>query len=276
MMPLGPRAELRAVTGADVAQRNRELYDTMDDRVWHLAVYQPVFGGARYINMGGELLARDLATMLKIAEGAHVLDLGCGTGDLAVRLTALTGAHITGVEVNRRQAERAREAAKQCRRGSLTVIETDAADWTPDRHFAAGYSADTLMLVPSWPAFLSAARHAIAEDGNFVASMILGSELTDAERQYFWEEDGFVMLPNRTRASELFATAGFRNVTWAERNDWALKCLSRIFDSVMLHREQIEASVGAAGWRDWLDVNAAYLDCFRSGKMEYVIAVARS
>ena len=84
-MTIADSASVEAVVASpvDIRRRNRELYDNVDGPVWHLAVYEPVFGGARYINMGGEPLVAKLIDMLGIGEADPVLDLGCGTGDLA-------------------------------------------------------------------------------------------------------------------------------------------------------------------------------------------------
>lgn len=264
------------MTNAETLRRNRELYDDVDGPEWRLAVYEPMFAGARYINLGGEALVERLAELLAARAAGPIFDLGCGTGDFAVRLAALTGAHITGVEINPRQAERARASAGTCRRGSLTVVEADAAAWRPGRVFGAGYSIDTLMLVPDVPVFLSAARGAIGEDGCFVASLILGSRLSDEERRYFCSQDGFVSLSTREQATANLAGAGFRKVEWEIRQEWALHGLARSLAGLRASRHAIADAIGEAGWQNWRDVGAAYLDCFQSDKLHYAIVTARA
>src|SRR4051794_31600766 len=65
-----------AASPVDILRRNQELYDDVDGPVWRLAVYEPIFGGARYINMGGEPLVAELIDTLSIREADRLLDLG--------------------------------------------------------------------------------------------------------------------------------------------------------------------------------------------------------
>lgn len=265
-----------AAGSADIERRNRELYDNVDSPVWRLAVYEPVFAGARYINMGGEPLVDELIGLLDIAEGDPVLDLGCGTGDLALRICSLTGCHITGVEMNARQAARARETAQGLARGRLAIEHADATRWTPSRLFKAVYSIDTLMLIPDWPAFLGAARRALSdESAALVASVILDNGLSESQRRAFWDEDGFIGLLRKPAAERHFIDAGFARQQWTCRNEWALACLGRIDAALHAEQQAIRRMMGDAAWDDWVRMNAAYLECFRSGKLTYATVLAR-
>jgi cyclopropane fatty-acyl-phospholipid synthase-like methyltransferase len=265
-----------AARPVDIRRRNHQLYDDVDSLVWRLAVYEPLFGGARYINMGGEPLVAELIDMLGIGEADPVLDLGCGTGDLAGRICSLTGCHITGVEMNARQAARARQTAHGLTRGRLKIEHADATRWPSRRQFKAVYSIDTLMLVPDWPAFLHAARRALAdENGAFVATFILDNGLNESQRRVFWEEDGFIGLLRKPDAERQFTEAGFARQQWKCSDEWALACLGRI--DAALHAEQlpIRRAMGDAAWENWVRMNAAYLECFRSGKLTYAMVMAR-
>lgn len=265
------------VTRRDVLRRNRALYDNADGAVWRVAVFDAVNGGRRYINMGGEALVRQAIATLGISDGSRVFDLGCGNGDFSARIAAATGAAVTGLEINARQAARAREAAATLPRGSLTVIEADAGAWRPAPIFDAGTSVDTMMLVGDWGAFLGAARAALATpNAGFLATFIIGNDLTARARRYYWEQDGFVMLPTRGEARDAFRRAGFASLRLMARNRWAARCLTGIGAALAAHRAEIEASTGRDGWRDWRDVTAAYLRAFRSGRLSYVLVHAKT
>jgi cyclopropane fatty-acyl-phospholipid synthase-like methyltransferase len=268
--------EAVAASSADILRRNRELYDNVDGPVWRLAVYEPVFGGARYINMGGEPLVAELIDMLGIGDADPVLDLGCGTGDLAGRICSLTGCHITGVEMNARQAARARQTADGLTRGRLEIEHADATRWSSCQRFKAVYSIDTLMLIPDWPAFLDAARRALSdESAAFVATVILDSGLNEAQRRAFWEEDGFIGLLRKPDAERQFTDAGFARQQWKCRDQWALACLGRIDAALYAEQQPIRRVMGDAAWQNWVRMNAAYLECFRSGKLTYATVMAK-
>jgi cyclopropane fatty-acyl-phospholipid synthase-like methyltransferase len=268
--------ETVAASAVDILRRNQELYDNVDGPVWRLAVYEPVFGGARYINMGGEPLVAELVDTLGIGDADPVLDLGCGTGDLAARLCSLTGCHITGVEMNARQAARARQAAHGLTRGRLDIERADATRWSSSRRFKAVYSIDTLMLIADWPAFLHAARRALPDQGGaFVATVILDSGLNDSQRRAFWEEDGFIGLVRKSGAESLITEAGFARQQWKCRDAWAIACLGRIDAALHAEQQPIRRAMGDAGWQNWVRMNATYLECFHSGELTYAMVVAR-
>jgi cyclopropane fatty-acyl-phospholipid synthase-like methyltransferase len=275
MRPNAEPTPALGATPAQISRRNRDLYDDVDGAIWRLAVYEPLFGGARYINLGGDPLARRVVELLGVGEGDPVLDIGCGTGDFARRIASLSGAHITGLEMNPRQAERARVAAQECRSGRLTIVEADAVHWVGTSRFRATYSVDTLMLIADWRAVLRRVRNAMSEDGLFVATVILDGGLDQASRRYFWEQDGFISLPNRERAVCDFIASGLRRVRWEQHDEWALQALARITESLAQHRPLIEEVIGAAAWREWAEVNSAYLSAFRQGKMTYQLVEAK-
>ncbi|MBR1031486.1 cyclopropane-fatty-acyl-phospholipid synthase family protein [Bradyrhizobium liaoningense] len=265
-----------AANPVDFLRRNQELYDNIDSPVWRLAVYEPVFGGARYINMGGAPLVTELIDMLGIGVNDPILDLGCGTGDLAGRICSLTGCHTTGVEMNARQAERARETAQGLTRGRLEIAHADATRWSSFRQFKAVYSIDTLMLIPDWPAFLHVARRALSDQGTaFLATVILDDGLSESERRAFWEEDGFVALLRKPDAERQFTDAGFARQQWTCKDEWALACLGRIDAALHAEQQAIRHMMGDAAWQNWVEINAVYLECFRSRKLTYAMVMAR-
>lgn len=260
----------------DIWRRNQELYDNVDSPVWHLAVYEPVFGGARYINMGGEPLVAELINILSIGNADQVLDLGCGTGDLAGRICSLTGCHITGVEMNTRQAARARQVAQTLTRGRLEVEHADATRWSSCRRFRAVYSVDTLMLIPDWRAFLHAVRRALADVSSvFVATVILDNGLNEAQRRMFWQEDGFIGLLQKSDAESQFSASTFAQQQWKCKDEWAVACLKRIDMALRAEQKSIQRMMGDAAWENWIRMNAIYLECFLCNKLTYAMVLAK-
>jgi cyclopropane fatty-acyl-phospholipid synthase-like methyltransferase len=260
---------------SEILKRNRQLYDGIDSAVWRMAVFDPVYKGRRYVNMGGDRLVDELIHVLGIEEALAVLDLGCGPGEVGARIASSTGAHVTGVDINPNQIRLAHLAAAACTRGSFEPMEADAARWTPPRAYHAAYAVDTLMLLADWRPFLACALAAVrTAAGRFAATTILGEHLAAADRRYFWEQDGFVKLPPRQQAEREFVDAGFRSVRCSYHNDWAVDCLERICMALVERRPAIEAEIGQTSWQDWHDVNCRYLEAFRSGTLSYVLFLA--
>ncbi len=76
-----------------------------------------------------EQRAADLVRALGLAPGRHVLDLGCGWGELLLRIVAAhPGSTGTGVDTSRRALDRGRRAASQ--RGLYERVEFVEADVT--------------------------------------------------------------------------------------------------------------------------------------------------
>ena len=114
----------------------------------------------------------------------------------------------------------------------------------------------------------------MSEDGIFVATVILDGGLDQASHRYFWEHDGFISLPRRECAVRDFIASGLRRVRWEQHDEWALQTLARITKSLARRRLLIEEVIGATAWREWAEVNSAYLSAFRCGKMTYQLVEA--
>ncbi|WP_150238120.1 class I SAM-dependent methyltransferase [Nocardiopsis quinghaiensis] len=67
-----------------------------------------------------ERVSDRVAQALGARSGERVLDAGCGTGGLALRLARATGARVTGVTISRYEVRRARERARLEPGGSKT------------------------------------------------------------------------------------------------------------------------------------------------------------
>jgi 2-polyprenyl-3-methyl-5-hydroxy-6-metoxy-1,4-benzoquinol methylase len=67
-----------------------------------------------------------------VATGEHVLDVGCGKGELAYDLATRGGAYVTGIDVNRTSLAFARARFPSDR---LELVESDALEWVPPRRF---------------------------------------------------------------------------------------------------------------------------------------------
>lgn len=96
--------------------------------------------------------------------GEHILDLGCGDGQLTQRIAA-TGASVTGIDASPTMAAAARA------RG--IAVEEASAESLPfaDRSFDAVFSNAALHWVRNQDAMLAEVRRVLRSKGRFVAEM---------------------------------------------------------------------------------------------------------
>ncbi len=84
--------------------------------------------GMRLITLGRvTLLHRLLAEVSVPRPGAHVLEIGCGTGAVTEQLVA-RGAVVTALDQNPEMLELARKRLREAPNGSLTFLESTAAE----------------------------------------------------------------------------------------------------------------------------------------------------
>ncbi|KAJ9132356.1 Sterol 24-C-methyltransferase [Pleurostoma richardsiae] len=91
-----------------------------------------------------------LAHAIGIQEGMKVLDVGCGVGGPAREIAKFTGAHITGLNNNDYQIERATHyAVKEKLSGQLKFVKGDFMQMSfPDNTFDAVYAIEATVHAP--------------------------------------------------------------------------------------------------------------------------------
>jgi sterol 24-C-methyltransferase len=91
-----------------------------------------------------------LAHQIGIKEGMKVLDVGCGVGGPAREIAKFTGAHITGLNNNDYQIDRARQyAVKEKLSDQLEFVKGDFMQMSfPDNSFDAVYAIEATVHAP--------------------------------------------------------------------------------------------------------------------------------
>lgn len=252
---------------------NRRLYDDTDSIVWQLAVYSPVHGGRSFVNMGGAALLDRIAADANIGPSTRVLDLCCGTAAPSVHLAERTGCSVTGIEINPRQAEQARNHARSSA-GRVTIVEADAVAWRSESRFDVALTLDSLMLIADWHAFLGNALNSLVPKGRFFASLVCGDGLDDADRHMLWEEDGFISLPTPREAAARLSDIGLKGIETTDLQAEAMSCLHQIDTALSRHRGEIEQHEGREGFAVWQDMSAIYIDLFETGRLKYILLSA--
>ena len=108
---------------------------------------------------------RHLATKLRIAPGAKVLDIGCGWGGLALYLAEIAGAHVTGITLSREQHQRAQNRAQERGRRDVEfkLLDYRDLDGRFDRIVSVGMFEH--VGVGFYDVFFNQCAKCLAEDG---------------------------------------------------------------------------------------------------------------
>ena len=107
--------------------------------------------------------AAELVHLLRPGQGEHILDLGCGTGQLAARI-AESGAFVVGVDRSAAMIGEARRSHPAIRFG---VAEATALPFTSE--FDAVFSNAVLHWVKETDRAAASIAHALKPGGRFVA-----------------------------------------------------------------------------------------------------------
>ncbi|KAK4222328.1 sterol 24-C-methyltransferase erg-4 [Podospora fimiseda] len=110
-----------------------------------------------------------LAMKIGINEGDKVLDVGCGVGGPAREIAKFTGAHITGLNNNDYQIDRATRYAVQERlSGQLKFVKGDFMQMSfPDNSFDAVYAIEATVHAPKLVGVYSEIYRVLKPGGKF-------------------------------------------------------------------------------------------------------------
>ncbi|UGQ12343.1 methyltransferase domain-containing protein [Yinghuangia sp. ASG 101] len=146
--------------------------------------------------------------------GDHVLDIGCGTGRSALRLTQQRGARVTGVAISRQQIERANKLARDHKLLDKLVFEHADAAQLPyaDATFDSAWAVESICHMDRAKALGEAWRVLRPGGVLMVLESVLTDALTEAERAVF---DGMLASNLPLRMPEFFGLvdqAGFQTL----------------------------------------------------------------
>ncbi|KAF3807904.1 Sterol 24-C-methyltransferase erg-4 [Colletotrichum gloeosporioides] len=146
--------EIRQARTADYASLTRQYYNLATD------LYEYAWGASfhfcrfAYGEAFSRAIARHehyLAHNMGLKGGMKVLDVGCGVGGPAREMVKFTGCHVTGLNINQYQVQRATNyAAKEGLSHKLDFVQGDFMNIPfPDNSFDAVYAIEATVHAPS-------------------------------------------------------------------------------------------------------------------------------
>lgn len=262
----------------ELARKNRENYDDVVGPVWQL-IYESVHDGREFINLGGRAILDEIAERSRFGKSTRVLDLCAGQAAPACYLAEICGARVTAVEINPRQAERAR--ANVAKKSStvqqrVDVVEADATRWRSSSRYDSVVSLDSLMLIAAIDGLLATAAMHLEPGGAFWATTLCaGTRLGDDLRRFAWDLDGMARLVPPDDELRAMSEAGFVDVSAEDRTALAVDVSERIDAALVHHRAVIVESIGSREYDGWIEASRRYLDGLKSGQLVYALLRGR-
>lgn len=198
---------------------DEDLYDTQ-----HIDFLEELWGEGFLSPGGPEEVARVLQGV-DIA-GKHVMDIGCGSGAIAVALVKEYGAaHVTGIDVEDPVCEAARKRASDASVVDQVTITKVSPGPFPfgDATFDVVVSKDSIIHIPDKEAMAKDAFRVLKPGGQFAASDWLMSHdgpPSDQMADYIAAEGLEFAMASPDRYAKAMSDAGFVDVELVNRNAW--------------------------------------------------------
>src|SRR6476660_717971 len=252
---------------AAVREKQLKVWDMADDPRWHLTVYEPVYGGRIFANLGGPALLDYVGAYAGLGPQHYVLELGSGMGDGCEYIASHFGSRVTGVEISARQIERARDRHRDSHLRGFDFIHADMMQWEPPRRYDAIYFGDMLGVAQDRRALLGRVHRWLAPGGAFtITDVVAGSGISESDRAFIWAEDGF-NVPFESDGLAMIRPVGFQNPDVIDITDAAVTLQNTILEASYRHQETLINAVGADTWRAWVECATEYKRLFAERKL---------
>lgn len=163
----------------------------------------------------------EFLSWLGLATGKTLLDVACGAGGPALRIAALTGCTLTGVDVHEKAISTARSLASQRGlegRADFRVVDADKQLPFPQSSFDAITCIDAINHLPNRPRVLADWARLLKPGGRvlFTNPAVVTGPLTNAEIAVRGLSGSYLFVPSGYD-ERVIAQCGLRVVTSEDR-----------------------------------------------------------
>lgn len=188
-----------------------------------------------------------LIEKVNLTAGQTLLDVGCGVGRPAIRLSQCTGSSVTGITVSADQVARATRLAEQ--HGVADRVRFHRADATmlpfDDASFDAAWAFESLLHMPDRMHVLREIWRVLRPGGRFVLTDVTEERpLSDEQRALLYGSFMLRSLETIERYPALVAGAGFVVDEVIDISAHTKRTLQFVSDALIQKRDDIRALYG--------------------------------
>jgi cyclopropane fatty-acyl-phospholipid synthase-like methyltransferase len=250
-----------------VREKQLQVWDVSDDPRWRLTIYEPLYGGRIFANIGGPALLDYMGAYAGLGPEHSVLELGSGMGDGCEYVATHFGARVTGVEMSTQQIERARQRHPDRRSRGFDFVEADMLQWEPSERYDVVYFGDMLAVAQDRRAVLERV-HRWLRPGGFLTmtDIVAGPDINDEDRAFIWAEDGFE-VPFEADSLAMIRDVGFQELDVTDMTHTVVTLQETILQASYRHKTTLVDAVGAESWLAWVECAKDYRRLFAERKL---------
>lgn len=180
----------------------------------------PAMDSTKSLIQNQNLLEEKVAKDLGLKKGSRVLDIGCGRGRIAHHMASMTGAHVTGINIDTTQLDSARKFAEKTGFSEYLDFRLKDLDATPypfeDQSLDACYEIQVFSISKDIPKVLKEIYRILKPGAKFLAMEWVLLDKYEPDNSYHQELlrrikplIGAIRSPSVQQYKEWFEQAGF-------------------------------------------------------------------
>lgn len=251
-----------------VREKQLQVWDVSDDPRWRLTIYEPIFGGRIFANIGGPPLLDYAGSYVGLGPQHSALELGSGMGDACEYVASHFGCRVTGVEMSTHQIERARARHPNRLSRGFDFVHADLMEWEPSQSYDLVYFGDMLAVAQDRRGVLQRVHRWLRPFGAMtITDIVAGPNLSDEERAALWEEDGINALLFQADSLAQIRDVGFQELEVTDITHTVVTLQDTVLRESYRHKTTLVDAVGADRWQEWVEAAGNYRRLFAERKL---------